>query len=123
MKFERPPTLWIGWFLFVVALIVGSLLFSGCATTTEYRGPDYSHPMVRVQEWMHWNTSTNPRQPHWEKRRFIVFENPLYRNVSFDVDCENAIFHVDVPARKVQQLLITPEDGACDIKRVPDRTL
>jgi hypothetical protein len=106
--------------LLFVALIA---LWSGCASTSAYHGPDYSQPMVHVKEWTHWNTSTDPRRPSWERHRTIVFENPLYRNVSFDVDCENVVFHVDVPARTVQELLITPEDGACDIKRVPDRTL
>jgi hypothetical protein len=122
MKLPTPPKSWLIWMALVVGLILGSLL-SGCATSSVYTGPDYSHPMVRIKEWTHWNSSADPRHPFWEKHRFIVFENPLYRNVSFDVDCENTTFHVDVPARRVQELLITPEDGACDIKRVPDRTL
>jgi len=119
MKIERPPTIWIGWFLFVVALIVGSLLFSGCASTSAYKGPDYTTPIVRIQEWTHWNTSTDPRAPRWEKHKTIVFENPLYRPVKFLVDCDHSTFHVDVPARTIQRLLITPEDGACDIRRAP----
>ncbi len=119
MKFERPPKLWIAWFLLVVTLIVGSLLFSGCATDEAYKGPAYGQPIVRIQEWTHWNTSTEPRNPYWEKHRFIVFENPMARPVKFLVDCENSTFHVDVPAKTVKRLLITKEDGACKINRVP----
>ena len=119
MKFESPPKLWIGWMAIVVGLIVVSLLFSGCATFEPYKGPDYGQPIVRIQEWTHWNTSSEPRFPRWEKHRFIVFENPMYRPVKFWVDCEYTDFHVDVPAREVKRLLITPEDGACKINRVP----
>jgi hypothetical protein len=102
--------------LCIVALLT---LWAGCATTEPYRGPDYSTPIVRIQEWTHWNTSSDPRNPFWEKHRTILFENPLRRPVKFLVDCENSTFHVDVPARTVQRLLITKEDGACNIKRVP----
>lgn len=119
MKLESPPKLWIGWMAIVIGLIIVSLLFSGCATTEPYRGPAYSTPIVRIQEWTHWNTSTDPRYPFWEKHRTIVFENPLPRPVKFLVDCENSTFHVDVPGKTVSRLLITPEDGACKINRVP----
>jgi hypothetical protein len=122
MKFSEIPKTWLIWTALVVGLILGGLL-SGCATTTAYKGPDYSTPIVHMKEWTHWNTSSDPRHPYWERHRFVVFENPLYRNVSFDVDCENATFHVDVPGRSVKELLITREDGACNIRRVPDRTL
>ncbi len=122
MTIQRPPRIWVLWFAFVACLIVGSLLFSGCATvlksTEPYKGPDYTSPIVTKEERPRWNTETDPRAPHWEMRRFLRFENPLYKPVSFTVDCDNAVFHVDVPARTVSRLLITREDGSCDIKRV-----
>lgn len=119
MKLERPPTVWIAWTALVVMAIVVSMLLSGCATTEAYRGPDYSSPIVQLETRTHWNTSSEPRFPFWETHRMIRFENPLYKPVSFDVDCQNNYFHVDVPARTVSRLLITREDGACDVRRVP----
>lgn len=103
----------------ILAFAALVVLWSGCASSSAYTGPDYRTPIVRIQEWTHFNTSTDPRQPHWEKHRTILFENPLYRPVKFLVDCENSTFHVDVPARTIQRLLVTPEDGACKINRVP----
>lgn len=118
MKIQSPPKVWLLWFGLVVGLIVASLFFSGCATTEAYKGPDYGSPIVQVEERTHWNTSKEPRNPFWEKHKTLRFENPLYKPVSFAVDCEYNYFHVDVPARTISRLLLSPEDGACDIKRV-----
>jgi hypothetical protein len=119
MKLESPPKLWIAWFALVVMAIVLSLLFSGCATSTAYTGPYYSTPIVRDEGYLHWDTTTNPREPAWRRRHILAFENPTYRPVAFEVDCKNNFFHVDVAPRTVQRLLLVPEDGSCDIKRVP----
>ncbi len=119
MTIQRPPKIWVLWFALVAGLIFFSVLCSGCATTDAYKGPDYSTPIVTREEHPRWNTETDPRAPHWEMRRFLRFENPLYRPVKFLVDCDNAVFHVDVPARTVKRLLITREDGDCKISRVP----
>jgi hypothetical protein len=105
----------------VLAFAALMVLWAGCASTTAYHGPDYQTPIVRDEPYSHVN-SMNMRDVHWETHHVLVFENPLYKPVSFDVDCQNNYFAVDVPARTVQRLLLVKEDGSCTIKRVPDRT-
>jgi hypothetical protein len=105
----------------VLAFAALMVLWAGCASTSAYHGPDYSSPIVRDEPYTHWNT-LDMRAPHWETHHVLVFENPLYKPVSFDVDCQYNRFAVDVPARTVQRLLLVREDGSCDIHRVPDRT-
>jgi hypothetical protein len=106
-------------FAFLVVTFVALILFwSGCATTEAYRGPDYSQPIVQVEEKTHWN-SLDMRHQFWETHKVLRFENPLYKPVTFEVSCKNNFFRVEVPARTISRLLLVPEDGGtCDIKRV-----
>lgn len=106
---------------FFVALAVLITVLTGCASTSAYQGPDLSQPIVTDRPYTHWNTVRDPRSPFWETHHVLVFENPLYRSVSFDVECRYNYFQIDVPARTVQRLLLVKEDGSCDIARVPAR--
>jgi len=96
-------------------------LWAGCASTFAYVGPDYSQPTVSDQSYTHWNMAKDPLHPSWETHHVLVFENPLYQAVSFDVDCQYNYFAIDLAPRTVQKLLLANEDGSCNITRVPAR--
>jgi len=101
---------------FLLAFVL-ALALTSCATTEAYTGPDSLTPTVVDEPYRHVN-SHNPRNVFWETHHVLVFKNPLYREVAFDVDCENNFFRVDVPARTVSRLLLTQDDGSCEVKRV-----
>ncbi len=101
---------------FAVVVLV-AILTLGCATVQPYTGPAGNVPIVGIQEWTHWNTTFDPRHPFWERHRYVMFANPTTQPVSFVVDCDNNYVNVDVPARSTNRLMVTREDGACDIRR------
>src|SRR4051812_22630400 len=98
-----------------VCLVALITLWAGCASTSAYVGQG-SQPTVTDQTYTHWNASSNSRMPVWETHHVLVFENPLFKPVSFDIDCANNYFQVDLPARTVDRLLLVPQDGSCTIE-------
>lgn len=104
-----------------VAFVALLTLWAGCASSFAYNGTE-STPIVESVAYTHVNSIDNPRNPYWETYHVVTIKNPLDHGVSFDFDCHKGAveswINVDVPAHTAQQVLVTADQGSCDIKRV-----
>lgn len=97
----------------VMLTIVGCL--GSCATTSPYTGPEGDNLVVDVTPYRHWDTATDPLNPHWSRNNIMSVGNASRREVKILVECEQTFMTFYVPARTVQNLLLAPEDESCTV--------